>query len=429
MRLVTNKLFEAYIALKSRKRKFEDRWDSLDLDDVTTNVETPSDSEVDAAVRELDLVDDAIIDGGERKVKANGDIEVDNRMASLDIDDPAPRKTKSKSNTPDTADARTMGLEIDDNPSAEKEHPEDDWRLDYDLDDKSSVSSNSTDSEFDNAIGKLDYDDDVNTDSIVASVEDVYTAMASDNGETVKGLIKRYGKELTDVERLKEIMLAHAVNGNYNSLRAVCGDMTISLTEREKELGYIDPSEVSRTLKRLRKIARSLTGENNTYGLIPNAIANCTPETQVNYINVVDFLHEFLGIPVFPLFYRGAITLHCYDMASYLYDELPEGFIDDKLVFGKNGLALRIQNYNDAPEDIMVNVVKSIVPDNRKAARMNSSNLALLFNCCASNDKAFNMLMGRLRGASAKAALVYDYLEDMSNCHLSKQQMDAINNL
>lgn len=430
MRLVTNKFFEAYIDLKklsrryeSLNRKNEDRWDSLDLDDITTDVETPSKADIADAIRELEILDDNVINGGERKVKSNGDIEVDNRMATLDLD--PGRGSKSKSDDDIKADLRTAGLDIDDNPSAELDH-EDGKIRDLDFDehgaDVKSKKSNL------GGLGKLDIDG-IDDSTIVANIEDVYVGLASDNGEVVKGLIKRYAADIKNTEKLKEIMLTHAVQGNYESLRAICGDMTITLSDREKELDYIDKGDIESALKRLRKIARSLTGEKNTYGLIPNAIANCKPDDQIRYINIVDFLHEMLGIPIFPVFYRGAIVLHCYEMAEFLFGELSEDDISTELLLGRNGLIGRTVDYTDMPEDIIVQIVKSAIPSKKAIAKFKSTDLIKVLNFAAKSEKAFGLVVNRLTEYPSKAMLVFNKLEDADDNRLSAAQMKAIEDI
>ena len=87
-KVVTNESFETYIDYLSRYRgrgkRFEDRWDSLDLDDITTDVNVPSEVEVDDAVRELDLFDDVAVKTGADDVYVGSDGKL--RLLDLDPD-------------------------------------------------------------------------------------------------------------------------------------------------------------------------------------------------------------------------------------------------------------------------------------------------------------------------------------------------------
>ena len=410
LKLYTNEAFSRLVAKDYVGfRKNEGRWDSLDLDDLTTDINVPTQGEIDSAIRELDLVDDAVINtGATPSVDNTGAIE-------LDFDDKKPkkkpgRKSKKLKMQLDDDTIQAVGeLDFDDKDADDKPSDAYDGVRELDLDNgKDTISKR--DSKF-GAIGKLDYDDDINADSIVATVEDVYIGLASSDGDVVQGLIKRYASELDDSEKLKEIMLTHAVQGNYDSLRAVCGDMRITLTPKEKELGYIDKAEVDKALKKLRKLARSLTGANNTYGLIPNAIANCKLNDQLNCINIVDFLYEILGIPLQPVFYRGAFLMHCYDLADYLLEELGDDALSTELMFGKNGLVKRASSFNDVP-DRTLKVLSSTVLSSSNVKRLKSKDLSefivMYFNCGGSISELKKMI----DFSSTKGELIIDYIED-----------------
>ena len=112
-KVVTNESFETYIDYLSRCRgrgkRFEDRWDSLDLDDITTDVNVPSEGEVDDAVRELDLFDDVAVKTGADDVYVGSD----GKLRLLDLD---PDGNKDKKPSEPDIDLRTAGLDLDDEP-------------------------------------------------------------------------------------------------------------------------------------------------------------------------------------------------------------------------------------------------------------------------------------------------------------------------
>ena len=111
-------------------------------------------------------------------------------------------------------------------------------------------------------------------------------------------------------------------------------------------------------IDRLNVIASSLTGANNTYGLIPNAIVACTQESQIDCMNVVDFLKEWCGLPIIPLYFRGAMIRHCYDLASYLYDEI-DGNLSLDIFTGQKGIINRMKQLDDIPPQLMIKIASS----------------------------------------------------------------------
>lgn len=63
--VITNESFERYLDFlnrrdifesRRRKLKYEGRFDNLDLDDITADITAPTNSEIDDAKRELDLL-------------------------------------------------------------------------------------------------------------------------------------------------------------------------------------------------------------------------------------------------------------------------------------------------------------------------------------------------------------------------------------
>ena len=312
LRVVTNDSFERYIDYlslkakfesKHRKLKFEDRFSDLDLDDITANITAPTDGEVANAVRELDLFDDMATKVGAKDIG----VDSDGKLRILDLDEPD--KVTPIGKPYYRGDERTAGLDLDSTPGKVKDHPEDDKVRELDFDDVGAKNSKSKSNI--GAIGALDYDDDIDMSGIAASIDDVYAALASYDPKTVKSIVKRYSADIKDKNKIRDALLIHASNLNLPCLRILCGDMKITLTAKEKEVGYIDKADIAAALDRFKSVASSLTGANNTYGLIPNAIVSCTPDTQVNCINVVDFLKEWCDLPIIPLYFRGALIRHC----------------------------------------------------------------------------------------------------------------------
>ena len=434
-KVVTNESFEKYIDYLSRKEKFEsrnrgrrwrfeDRWDTLDLDDITADVNVPSEGEVDAAVRELDLFDDVAIKTGA------GDVDVagDGKLRLLDLD---PEGSPNKKSSEPERDRRTAGLDLDDEPKkkdepkslplgrrarhdailkdlakqqADAKNKEEPVR-ELDLDEKGADVKKKKSNV--GAIGALDYDDDVDTSKIAASIEDVYTALSSSDAKVVKSMVKRYAGDITDENRIREILLAHAVKLNYESLRVMCGDMKVVLTAKEKELGFIDRADIKDALARFKTIASKLTGENNTYGLIPNAIVSCSPESQTKCINIIDFLTTWCELPLLPIYFRGSMIRRLYQLADYIIDELPDVKFDDGYLTGSRGLLTRIKNYDDVPKGIIEKIAAHCDKKKLSARVMGDFVIMCLGN---SNNKAAKALFKDM--SASKMDLVVDYVDD-----------------
>ena len=435
-KVVTNESFETYIDYLSRCRgrgkRFEDRWDSLDLDDITTDVNVPSEGEVDDAVRELDLFDDVAVKTGADDVYVGSD----GKLRLLDLDQDGNKNKKSSE--PDI-DRRTAGLDFDDEPK------ENDWRKSLPIGRRARADAmfkylakqqadarNARNNEepvreldFDEkgvdvkkkksnvgAIGALDYDDDIDTSNIAATIEDVYTALASEDARTVKAMIKRYAGDITDSKKISEVLLAHAVKLNYESLRVMCGDMKVVLTAKEKELGFINREDIKDALTRFKTIASKLTGENNTYGLIPNAIASCSPEDQTKCINIIDFLITWCELPLMSIYFRGAITRRLYDVADFLLDEMPDVKFNEEFLAGRRGLLTRVKNYDDVPKKLIERITEridtkklssSIIGDFVIMCLSNNNNKAVkkVFETCSENKK--EMIVGYVDDNDASA--------------------------
>lgn len=409
-KIVTNESFERYIDYLSRKakyesrgRRFEDRFDSLDLDDITADVNVPSEGEVNDAVRELDLFDDIAVKTGA------GDVEVgsNGKLRLLDLDPVGNTNKKSKEAD---ADRRTAGLDWDakgNKKNSDKKSDDDDKGgvRELDLDDKgadikqkkSNVGSR----------GMLDYDDDIDTTKIAASIEDVYTALSSEDPRIVKAMIKRYASDIDNENKIKEVMLAHAVKLNYESLRVMCGDMKITLTAKEKSLGFIDRAEIKNALERFKDIASKLTGENNTYGLIPNAIVSCAPEDQTKCINIIDFLMTWCELPLMPIYFRGAMTRRLYQVAEFLINEMPDVKFDDGYLTGTRGLLTRIKNYDDIPKKLVETVAAHMDPKKASSRILGDFVIMCMGN---GNNKAAKKLLNNL--SENKRDMVIEYVDD-----------------
>ena len=398
--LFTNEAFERYIDYIGSRRKFEDRWDTLDLDDVTTDIDVPSEGEIDAAVRELDLFDDVAAKSGAKDVDVGGD----GRLRLLDFD--APNKNKKDKNA---KDARTAGLDWDDSEDIKDDNPDDieASKRELDWDDKGADVKQKKSNL--GAIGALDYDDDVDTSTMAASIDDVYTALASSDPKIVKSMVKRYASDITDTAKIREVLLAHAVQLNYDSLRVMCGDMKITLTAKEKNLGFIDKADVQEALNRFRSIASTLNGENNTYGLIPNAIVSCVPDNQTVCVNIIDFLKTWCNLPIIPLYLRGAITKRCYDLADFLSSEMPDVTLDAEFFTGPKGLFNRLKDSENIPKKIFDILASKINP--KMPSRVLSNFIIMSLN--AGNTKAVKTVFNNF--SENKRDMVIGYVEDGSD--------------
>ena len=394
--VITNESFERYLDLlnrrdifESRRRKLkrEGRFDNLDLDDITADITAPTDSEIDDAKRELDLFDDIAIKTGASDVK----VDVDGQLRLLDLD--------------------PVGSPV-------RKHKEDDKFRDLDFDETGKKVSKSK-SNIGNVIGSLDYDDDIDTSEVAASIDDVYACLSSDDPRTVSAMIKRYSVDIKDRDKIRDAMLVQATNLNLPCIKILCGDMDIKLTAKEKKLGFIDESDISAALDRLNAIASSLTGANNTYGLIPNAIVACTQESQIDCMNVVDFLKEWCGLPIMPLYFRGAMIRHCYDLASYLYDEI-DGDLSLDIFTGPKGLINRMKKLDDIPQQLMIKIASSFI----KLKSVKSDIIGDMIIAMSRSDgkRSIKMILDAL--SDYKREFVIDYIDDTDS-----SAMDVVTSL
>ena len=200
--VITNESFERYLDFlnrrdifesRRRKLKHEGRFDNLDLDDITADITAPTDGEIDDAKRELDLFDDIAIKTGASDVK----VDSDGQLRLLDLD--------------------PVGSPV-------YKHKEDDKFRELDFDETGKNVSKSK-SNIGNAIGSLDYDDDIDTSDIAASIDDVYACLSSDDPRTVSAMIKRYSVDIKDRDKIRDAMLVQATNLNLPCLKILCGDM------------------------------------------------------------------------------------------------------------------------------------------------------------------------------------------------------------
>ena len=382
--VITNESFERYLdflnrrdIFESRRRKLkrEGRFDNLDLDDITTDITAPTDIEIDDAKRELDLFDDIAIKTGASDVK----VDVDGQLRLLDLD--------------------PVGSPV-------RKHKEDDKFRDLDFDETGKKVSKSK-SNIGNVIGSLDYDDDIDTSEVAASIDDVYACLSSDDPRTVSAMIKRYSVDIKDRDKIRDAMLVQATNLNLPCIKILCGDMDIKLTAKEKKLGFIDESDISAALDRLNAIASSLTGANNTYGLIPNAIVACTQESQIDCMNVVDFLKEWCGLPIMPLYFRGAMIRHCYDLASYLYDEI-DGDLSLDIFTGPKGLINRMKKLDDIPQQLMIKIASSFIK--LKSVKSDIIGDMIIAMSRSGGKRSIKMILDALSGY--KREFVIDYIDD-----------------
>lgn len=411
LRVVTNESFERYISYLSlkdkfesthRRIKFEDRFSELDLDDITADVTAPTDGEIDAAIRDLDIFDNAAVKSGAKDIS----VAPDGSLRLLDLDEPTKDKKNSRRKKEPDTDKRFTDLDLDQNGNQDSSPSSDDSDI-RELDFDEPVDVKDKKSNIGNVIGKLDYDDDIDTSELVASIDDVYTALASDDASVVKSMIKRYAPDIKDRDKIRDIMLVHATNLNLPCLRALCGDMKIALTSKEKNLEYIDKDDIKSALERFKSIASSLTGSNNTYGLIPNAIVSCTQDNQIKCMNVVDFLKEWCDLPIIPLYFRGAMIRRCYDLADYLLDEINNELSLDILT-GSKGLINRMKALNDIPSSLLSKIVTCIVKAKGISLPMIGDTVIALYR---NNDKAtIKKVFSTL--SRVKLDVITDYIED-----------------
>lgn len=404
IKAVTNESFEKYIDVVMKKNrtlleryrsKNEGRWDSLDLDDVAADVNVPSQGESNDAIRELDFMDAVA-------VATNTEPEItDNGVRWLDLDD---EKPVSKSDMQD----RIRELDFDPTGSPNKDGDDGKVReLDFDPKggDIKTRKSNL------GVLGKLDIDD-ADFSSVVANADELYAALANDNAKEVASIVKKYATDIDDDKRISDIMLAQAINHNLPCLKILCGNMKFTVSAKEKALGFVNREDVTACLARLKEIASKLTGEGNTYGLVPNAIVSCKPDDQIKCINTIDFLIKEMNMPIEPMFVRGAMTLKCYDLAEFLLNELEKPF-ELALLTGTKGLVNRIKNHDNIPAALLDKIIARIDKD-INIAKLNYQLAGGLAITCANNGnkKSGNKLVNAYKGS--KRDLIIDYIDDES---------------
>lgn len=406
-RAYTNESFERYVNYISLGKKFEGRWDTLDLDDVVATIDIPSDAEVDSSIRKLDFVDD-VVD------KHDSSIEVgsDGKIRELDYDD---KGDDSKSNR--SAKTNTVrSLDLDDKGKTVSSNDTTDAIGTLDYDDKGKdVSVNKSNV---GAIGSLDYDDDVDVSDIAASIDDVYVGLTSDDVRRVKKLIKRYAVDLKNEDRLKEIMLTHAIKLNYECLKVMCGDMQIKLTAKEKDLGFIDREDIKDALDQFKKIASKLDGNGNTYGLIPNAIVQCSSEDdQIKCANIIDFLITWLDLPVFPIYVRGAITRKLYSIADICLSNIPDYSIKPELLTGRKGLLTRVKDFTDIPKDVITKLFSKSVNKSTPSKVVGDLVILSANNNVPDVAKDIASIFGKNSGVFT---MISNYIEDVNSSAYNK---------
>lgn len=421
VKVFTNKTFEKYINKTNYRRKYEDRWDSLDFDDIA-NIDVPSNSEVDQAVSNLSDVDKIALKTGADDLVVDNDGKIrlldlddigkkprkkiarkDNRFATLDLD--AGKKQRKKRTGKDD---RFATLDLDDSDYTDDQQLGKSNRYaDLDMDDAGSGETSG--SSGIGAIGILDYDDDVSTDNIIATIDDVYIALSSDNPKVVESIIKRYANDITDKSRAVEVLLAQAVKINYDCLRILCGDMKVSFTTKEKQLNYCTKEEVTRRLNWLKSIASTLSGVGNTYGLIPNAIVSCSKSQQTDCINLIDFLISWCNLPLLPVYFRGSVSRKLYDVARFILDELPAGSLSRDIVSGNKGLFARIIQHADIPKALLSDIIAKSINKRLPIETIGDATIV----CIKNNFKAgLKQIDDTIDFESYKGDLVIEYIDD-----------------
>lgn len=408
IKVVTNKSFENYIDLSMNKRmtlleryrrKNEDRWDTLDLDDIAADVEVPTQGESNAAIRELDLADAiAVATNTEPKITDNG-------IRWLDLDD---GKSVSKSDMQD----RIRELDFDDNTKSTAQSGTDNKVRELDFDPKGGdVKQRKSNL---GVIGQLDIDG-ADFSRVVANSDDLYAALANDNPKDLAAIVKKYANDITDDKRVSDIMLAQAINHNVACLRILCGQMKFTVSAKDKALGFISRQDVIERLNHFKAIATKLTGEGNTYGLVPNAIVSCTPETQDDCIETIEFLVSELGLPIEPMFVRGAMTLKCYELAKYLINMLDKPF-ELSLLTGPKGLLNRVKNREDIPATLVNKIVNKII-DDIGWPKLRYDVVGDIIIMCVNNKSkknAVKLFNDATHNSTHRRDMITDYIEDES---------------
>ena len=110
-----------------------------------------------------------------------------------------------------------------------------------------------------------------------------------------------------------------------------------------------------------------------------------------------------------PIYFRGAMTRKCYDLAKYLMDELPNESITVDLLTGPKGLLTRIRQYGDIPKGILVTLVNKTV-----TKRTPSKVIGDIVIICVNNGykEIANQINSLIDFNSNKGQMVVDYIED-----------------
>jgi hypothetical protein len=156
--------------------------------------------------------------------------------------------------------------------------------------------------------------------------------------------------------------------------------------------------------------ASSLSGANNTYGLIPNAIVSCGQEDQITCVNIIDFLTSWCELPIMPIYFRGAMTRKLYHLADYLLDELPNYALDVGLLAGPKGLLTRIKNFDDIPKPLLTKIMKRVL--SKESVKVLPSRVigGMLIICLKNGLTA--QVIKLIDFESNKGSMILDYIED-----------------
>lgn len=162
-------------------------------------------------------------------------------------------------------------------------------------------------------------DDDTLASDYFTNLNDVYKALESDDSNDIEHAIKEFANDITNKQKIQNVLLAHAANANISALKLLFGDSNIKLTPDETYVYGISDRDVSAMCDRFKNIAQRLDGEN---GLIAQVVNNCRPETQMAYMYIIRYLMKKFNMPIEMYHFINAIKNKCYNLATYLYGKL-----------------------------------------------------------------------------------------------------------
>lgn len=120
-----------------------------------------------------------------------------------------------------------------------------------------------------------------------------------------------------------------------------------------------------------------------------------------------------------PLYFRGAMIRHCYDLAGYLYDEI-DGDLSLDIFTGPKGLINRMKQLDDIPQRLMIKIASSFIK--LKSVKSDIIGDMIIAMSRSGGKRSIKMIFDML--SDYKREFVIDYIDDTD-----QSAMDIITSL